>query len=342
MSAIAQDGYVALAAQTAKGTAATIDGTNALRVTSVSVGGNAEALDYDDEIGGGRDAESSAAVLGGFTVSGDLEGLFRPKAFGFLLLGAGFTAAAPVQDGALGAYTHTFTPGAGKYLTMVTRWGNTDAVRKFSDCLVNELSVSLDANGKATWSASVVGVREEYGVAGVTPTFETSPVANYAGSAVTLDGLGTYRWESMEFSIANNLSDDEFVIGSRALDDVTPGAREVTIGGTIKVGNNTPSVTELYRAAVYGSKTATDSSLAGADPYHTSAAMTFGSKKLIGTSTTKRFGMIATMPDVVLGGFPLDASGADRLTVDVEGRALKGAGPVVTIDLQNDRATQYA
>lgn len=342
MSAIAQDGYVAVAAQTAKGTPATVDGTNSLLVTSNSLGGMTDALDYEEEIGGGRDAQSSSAVLGGFTVGGDLEGLFRPKAFGFLLLGAGFTTVAPTQDGVTGAWTHTFTPGTPKYLTIVTRWGNTDAVRKFSDCLVDELTVSLDANGKGTWSASIVGAREEYGVAGITPTFETNPVANYAGSAAVLDGLGTYRWEAMELSIANNLSDDEFVIGSRSLDDVTPGAREVTISGTIKVGNNTPSVTDLYRAAVHGSKTSTDSSTATADPYHTSAAMTFGSKKLIGTSVTKRHALIATLPDVVLAGFPLEASGSDRLTVEIEGRAVKGAGDVVSLVLQNDRATVYA
>jgi hypothetical protein len=342
MSAIAQDGYVALAVQTAKGTAATVDGSLALRVTSNSLGGSAETLDYEDEIGGGRDADASLAVLGGFVVSGDLEGLFRPKAFGLLLLAAGFAAAAPVQDAATLAYTHTFTPGTAKYLTVLTKWGSTSAVRKFSDVLVNELTVSLDANGKVTWSASMIGTREEYGVAGVTPTFETSPVANYAGSAITLDGLGTYRFESMEWSVNNNLSDDEFVIGSRSLDDVTPAAREIMVSGTIKVGNDSPSVTDLYRAATFGSKTATDSATASADPYHTSAALTFGSKKLIGTSVTKRFGMIVTCPDVVLAGFPLEASGSDRLTVDIEGRVLKGTGPAVTIDLQNDRATQYA
>lgn len=341
MSAIAQDGYVALATQTVKGTPATVDGSTALRVTSNSLSGQSDSLDYEDEIGGGRDAESSAGVLGGFMVSGDLEGLFRPKAFGLLLLAAGFTAAAPVQDAATGAYTHTFSPGAPKYLSLLTRWGNTDAVRRFSDVLVNELTVSLDANGKATWSASMIGRREEYGVAGVTPTFETSPVANYRGSSVTLDALGTYRFESTELGIANNLSDDEYVIGSRVLDDVTMGAREVTFSGTIKVGDNSPSVTDLYRAAVFGSKTATDSNDAGSDPYHSAAAVTFGSTKLVGTSTTKRFGLTATMPDVVLAGFPLEGSGADRLTVDVEGRALKGAGAVVSFDLVNDRSTQY-
>lgn len=342
MSEIAQTGYLALAVQTAKGTPATVSGTDALRLTSNGISGSSDMLDVEDEIGGGREADSAAAVMGGFTVGGEVEGLFRPKAFGLLLLAAGFAAAAPVQDATSGAWTHTFTPTTTtKYLSLLTRWGSTAAVRRFSDVLVNELSLSLDANGKVTWTASLIGRREEYGVAGVTPTFETNPVADYAGSAVTLDGLSTYRFESMGLSIANNLSDDEFVIGSRQLEDVTPGAREVTMSGTIKVGDNSPAVTDLYRAAVLGSKTASDSAAAGAVPYHTSAALTFGSSKLIGTSTTKRHALIATIPDLVLAGFPLEASGADRLTVDLEGTALKGAGALVSIDLQNDRATQY-
>lgn len=341
MSEIAQTGYVALATQTAKGTPATVTGANALRVTSFNASGQAERLDDDAEIGGGRDAAASSATMGGFSISGEAEGLFRAETFGLLLLAAGFTADAPVQDGTSGAYTHTFRPAnAAKYLTIASRWGNTDAVRLLSDVLVDELSWALDANGKVTWSASLIGATEEYGVAPVVPTFETGPVANYAGSAVTLDGLGTYRFESVGLSVANNIADDEYVIGSRMLDDMTPGDREVTMTGTIKVGNNTPKVTDLYRAAVYGDKAATEPG--GSDPYHTSAAITFGSSKLAGTSTTKRFGAVASIADMVLNGFPLEASGSDRLTVDIEGKAYKGAGDVVTIDLVNTRSTQYA
>lgn len=341
MSEIAQTGYLALAVQTTKGTAATVDGSKALKLTSFNLSGNSELLDTEAEIGGSRDKDASAVVMGGFSVAGELEGLFRPKVIGDLFLAAGFAASAPVQDATTGAYTHTFTPtNTPKYLTIMTRWG-TSVVRRFSDCLVDEISFSLDANGKTTWTASIIGRREEYGVAGITPTFETSPVADYAGSAVTIDTLGTYRWESIELAIANNLSDDEYVIGSRQLEDVTPGERAVTMSGTVKVGDNVPALTDLYRAAVFGSKTGSDSATAGATPYHSSAAVTFGSAKLIGTSLTKRFAMIATIPDLVLSGFPLEASGADRLTVEIEAEAFKGAGALVSIDLQNDRSTQY-
>lgn len=341
MSQTAQTGYVALAAQSAKGTPATVDGTLALRATSVGLSGAADLLDMEAAIGGGRDAEASEAVLGGFRVSGSIEGQLRSRVFGYLLMAAGFAPAAPVQDATTGAWTHSFTPSnTATYLTMVTRWGSTDAVRRFSDVLVNELAISLDAGGNVTWTADCLGTDETYGVTGVTPTYETNPVHNAFGSAVSLDGLGTYRFESTSLTIANNLSDDEWTIGSRKLDDVTPGAREVTVGGRIKVGQNSPSVTDLYRAAVYGGKTLTGPT--SADPYHSAAAITFGSTKLVGTSVTKRHALIATIPDLVLNGFPLEASGADRLAVDIEGRAVKGAGPVVTIDLVNDRATQYA
>lgn len=344
-SEIAQTGYVAIATQTVKGTPATIVAADAIRVNSNTVTGSADMLDNDPEIGGGRDVDSSAAVIGGFTVGGDLEGQFRPLIFGRLLLGAGFVAAAPVQDAATGAYTHTFTPGTPKWLTILTRWGTAGRVSLFSDCLVNELSLSLDANGKVTWSASIVGVKETFGAAGITPAYETSPVANYAGSAAVLDSLGTYRFESMGFTLGNNLTDDEFVIGSRLLDDVTPLHREVTATGSLKAGSAPGIVTDLYRAALFGSKTAT-SPLAvdggSSDPYHSSAAFTFGSTKLVGTSTTKRYGITVTIPDAVIGGFPLESSGEDRLSAEVTATGLKGAGNVCSFDLVNTQSTQYA
>jgi tail tube protein len=341
MSETAQNGYCIIGVQTAKGTPAVLTASNALKLTSATPSGQAELLDDDAEIGGGRDFEASSAVLGGFNVAGDLEGLFRAKTIGYLLMAAGFAPAAPVQDGVTGAYKHTFTPtNALNYLTMLIRWGNAGVVRKMSDCLVNEITFELEANGKVTWSASVIGCEEVADVAGMTPLFETTPVANYAGSAAELDGLGTYRWESMSLGINNNLSDDEWVIGSRKLDDVTGGAREVTVGGTIKVGNNSPSLTDLYKAAVYGDVAAT--APGGSDPYHTDSALTFGTTKLVGTSITHRFGMKATVPDLVIQGFPLEASGDDRLTIDIEGRAYKGVSAAVSLELTNDRATVYA
>lgn len=339
MSETAQNGYVILGRQVAKGTPAAVMGPYGLKVTSNAVGGQAERLDDEPEIGGGRDNDSGTAIMGGFKIGGDLEGQLRPKAIGLLFLAAGFSGGAPVQDGVTGAYTHTLIPAAPTYLTVEGRWGTTDAIRRGTDVLVDELKLSLSANGKASWSASLIGITEDWRGAPSVPTYETDPILDYYGSAITLDGLGTYRWEDVELTISNNLSDDEYVIGSRLLDDMTPGAREVTVGGTIKVGSNAPSVTDLYRAAVYGSKTATGPG--GASPYHTSAAVVLGSAKFAGTSNTVRYGLTVTVPDLVLTGFPLEASGDERLTVDLEGKAYKGAGDVATVAIRNTFATAY-
>lgn len=338
MSEIARTGYALLGRQTVMGTPVVPPPANGIRLTDSTLSGQADRMDDDPEIGGGRDYDTGGALMGGYVAKGELSGILRPRVFGLLLMAAGFTPAAPVQDATTGAYTHTLTPGATfTPLTIETRFGNTAAVRRFADCLVDELTISLDAGGKPTFSASIVGRSEAWQGSPQVPTFESEPVGSWDGSAITFDGLGTYRFESMEWKVANNLSDDEWVIGSRLLDDVTPASREVTFGGTIKVGSNSPSVTDLYRAAVYGSKTAT--APGGSDPYHTSATATFGSTRLINTSTLKRYAAIVTVPDLVLAGFPLEASGEDRLTVDVEGKAYKGAGNVCSIDLQNTLAT---
>lgn len=337
---LAGAGYVMLGRQTGRGAPVALTGAHAMRVTSSSLNGVAEMLDFDEEIGNGRDALSGSAFLGGFRVEGDLEGLLRTRTFPLLLMGAGFTFGAPVQDGVTGAYTHPMTDAPATYLTVETSFGANRAVRRFSDVLVNELTISLEAGGKGTFSASCIGRTEAWQAAPTTPTFETTPAATWDASAITLDGLGTYRWESIELSIANNLSDDEWTIGARTLEDVTPMTREVTLGGTIKVGNNSPAITDLYRAAVYGSKTATGPG-ATEVVYHSSASLVVQSGRLIGTSTTHRFGYTFTAPDLVLTGVPLDASGNDRLTVDLEGRVLKGAGDIITGEVRNDVATGY-
>lgn len=341
MSEIARTGYAILGRQTAMGTPVVPPVGNGLRLTDMSLSGQADRMDDDPEIGGGRDYDTGSALMGGYVAKGSLAGLLRPRTFGLLLMAAGFTPGAPVQDAATGAYTHTFTPGSTfTPLTIETRFGSTAAIRRFADCLVDELTISLDAGGKPTFEASIIGRTEAWQAAPQVPTYETEPVGSWDGSAVTFDGLGTYRFESMEYKVANGLSDDEWVIGSRLLDDLTPASREVTFGGTIKVGSNTPAVTDLYRAAVYGSKTAT--APGGSDPYHTSAAATFGSTRFAGTSVTKRHGAIVTIADLVLAGFPLEASGEDRLTVDIEGKAYKGAGAICTVDLVNTLATNYS
>lgn len=337
MSDTAQPGYAALVAQAAKGTPGTVL-TRGMKCTDVGLSGRSDTDFGDAEIGGGRYTDANLPMLAGHAVSGGLSGYLRSTTFPLLLLGTGFTFAAPTQDGVTGAYTHVGTLGSTlTWLTAETSYGAGRAVRRFSDLLVGELNATLDANARAMFEANLVGITEAWQGGTSAVTYDTDPVADTNGSAITLDTLGTYKWESVGVHIANSVSDDEHVVGVRSLDDVTPGAREVTMTGTIKVGANTPSVTDLYRAAVYGSKTATAPGLDG--PYHTSGNVVLGHRKFAGTSTTVRYGHTVAFADLVISGFPLEASGDDRLAVEIECRAV--GNPECTWTVRNAQATQY-
>lgn len=344
MSDTAQLGYLTLAGQTAKGTP-NVAGltTGGVRATGFTLGPDTEVTSPDAEIGGTRDPNLAGAAFGGFKVGGSVDGYLRYAVLLPLMLRAsGFVAAAPTVVTAGQVFKHTFTPGAAQYLTAETSWGLNRAIRRFSDLLVNSFSISLSANERATLTAEFVGAIEAWQAAPTAVTYPTADgIGNFLGSAITFDTLGTYRFTEAEIAVANNLSDDEYVIGSRSLDDVTAGEREITFTGTIKLGTNTPSLTDLYRAAAYGSKTAT--APAGSDPYQTSFAHTVGSTKLIGTSLTEKYRALFTVPSAVLNAIPLEASGADVLSAQIEAKAYSdGINPIMTIDVWNNVATQYA
>lgn len=341
MADTAQEGYVLVAAQAAPGEPATTL-TEGLRVTSVDVGAVTENIVADPEIGGTRSRDTGGIALGSFHVAGTIEGYVRLEQLGYLLRAAGLQpTGAPAQDGDTGAFTHTFEPGVLTPLTLESAWGRNRLVRRFSDVYVTTLEFSTAGDEFATFSASVVGLEESVVDTPSTPMWATpDPIAHYLGSAVEVSDLATYRLSEMTWTLENNLSTDEVVIGQRALADITPGAREVSFSGTIKPKGTMEEVTMLYRAAAYGAPDATQP--LETEPYHTASTMTFGSTKKIGTSETLRYGITLDMPDVVLNAFPLEASGADVLEASVEANALADAGqPEVTVSLRNARGTAY-
>lgn len=340
MADTAQQGYVCLAKQSAYGVPNTADlAAQQLLVDSHSIGADVEVQHPDPEIGGSRDPRVGAAIFGGVKVTGDIDASLRFHLLPLLLLAAGFVeSGAPVeQTTGTGAWRHRFIPGDATPLTILSAWGKDRLVRQWQDCLIDELTVGVDAGDRGTISASILGLNEGVVSAIVPSTPANDAKASWYGSAVVFDGLGTYRWQGANLGIANNLDDSAWVLGSRLLNDITPGEREVTLNGTIRLGTNAPaSLTDLYRAAAYGSKTATGPTTL--DPYATSGALTLGSSKLIGTSTTDYYRLVATLPSLVLEGFPLEQSGADVLSADITARAY---GSAYTLDVYNSRATAY-
>lgn len=343
MSDTAQEGYFALAKQTAQGTVNTAT-TNGYRVTSMDAGSVSDLLEADPEIGGGRDLDTAGVAFGSVHVEGTIDAYARYDLFGHFLLALGFTAPAPVQDAATGAWTHTFTPSASGFTwyTLETNWGRNRAIRRYIDAVLNSLELSVAGDDWVTAGMEWLALTETWQASPSVPTYASpDPIGTFLGSKIVLDGLGTYRLSEMSATIANNFTNDEAVVGQRSLVDLTPKRRDVTFSGNVKINPAAPTgVTDLYRAALWGSKTATAVSDT-AEPYHTSATLTFGSPKLVGTSTTVRYGVELALPDVVLSAFPLGGSGDDVTEATIEGRAVKGAAAVSTIKLFNARGTQY-
>lgn len=342
MSDTAQEGYFALAKQTAQGTVNTAT-TNGYRITSTDLGSVSDLLEADAEIGGGRDVDTAGVAFGSVHVEGTIDAYARYDLIGHFLKALGFTAPAPVQDGVTGAWTHTFTPDtAFTWYTLETNWGRNRAIRRYIDSVLNSLELTVAGDEWVTLGMEWLALAETWQASPSVPTYASpDPIGTYLGSKVTLDALGTFRLSEMAVTIANNFTSDEAVIGQRSLVDLTPKRRDVTFSGNLKINPASPAnVTDLYRAALWGSKTATAVSDV-AEPYHTSATLTFGSPKLVGSSTTVRYGVEIALPDVVLSAFPLGGSGDDVTEATIEGRAVKGAAPVSTIKVFNARGTQY-
>lgn len=347
MSDTASEGYLALATQAAKGAPALPAVARGIYARSNSLGSATETTEPDPEIGGGRAPVADSAAFGGIRVDGDVEMYLRYEdALPYLLLAAGWEAAAPVAGAAAaaGSYSHVFTPGDPTYLTGWTQHGKARAWSRFEDLLVNELMISQAATERIGMTAAFVGTREvDLAAAPALPGYtKPNPVghANSSGTTFTFDGVGTYRVTDTELSIANNLTDDEYVIGSRFLDDVTPQALGITLGFTAKVGRNNPDTMRLYRAANFGDPTAMEAG--DADPYHAAAVITFASLKKIGASD-QLYRAEFSIPDLVLSPFKREASGADILTINPsESRAYdNGTDPIMTVTIYNARATQY-
>jgi hypothetical protein len=343
MSDTAQEGYFALAKQTAQGTVNTAT-TNGYRITSSDLGSVSDNLEADAEIGGGRDLDTAGVAFGSVHVEGSIEAYCRYDLVGHFLLALGFVeSGAPVQDATTGAWTHTFVPGtAFTWYTVETNWGRNRAIRRYVDSILNSLELTVSGDEWVTMTQEWLALTELWQASPSVPTYASpDPIGTYLGSKVTLDSLGTFRLSEMTVNIANNFTNDEAVIGQRSLVDLTPKRRDVMFSGTLKINPSVPAaITDLYRAALWGSKTATAVSDV-AEPYHTSATVTFGSPKLVGTSTTVRYGIEVGLPDVVLSAFPLEGAGDDVTEAAIEGRAVKGAAPVSTIKVFNARATAY-
>ena len=336
-SLTAQTGYLAHGRQTAQGTGVTP--TDGYRTTSVGISGQAETVVPDPESGSGRDIPLGGAIPGPFSVSGSAEAYLYVNQLASLLPTFGFVESGAPVTISPGVYKHTFLPDELSWTTFEAAWGDSLAIRRWEDCLGDTMSLTAPTGAQATVSLGIVGISELWQAAPVVPTFGTDPAGSWMGSALRIPGIGTMLLSETMWELANNLSTDEYVLESRFVNTITPKRRDITGSATARLGSTPNVVTDAYRAAMYGSKTATTP---GTALFTTAATAIFGSGKLIGASLTERYRIEIEMPAVEIQPFPLEGSGDDVLTSSFTYRAYSnGVDPVATIEVYSDRATAY-
>lgn len=304
--------------QTAKGSAAALGAGS--RVTPFS-GGNAapeRSIAQLSETDSNRDIGVSYVQSVG--AGGAPEFYVRDSLMHTALYGAlGGAAVTGTTD-----YTHTLTPA--NTLPYMTFYREIDGTlfEKYTDCLINELTISADAGSPLTCTTSIVG-RAATRLASQPASFPTAASGlpyTFNDASVELDGSSVATVSSFELTINNNIS-------TQQTDDIVPydvvaGQREVTLGFTLIFED-----LDAYNTFHYGSTSGTtqDSDLAVTD-----AEFTFSH----GAANSLTF----TLPSLAYQEFPVEPDpGGDPIDVAVRAVAQRGASPVLTAVVENQVAT---
>ncbi|ANA85993.1 minor tail protein [Gordonia phage Demosthenes] len=332
----AQQGAIAFKTQSAKGTPATNMATEGIAMyrTGGSLSPNVELMTPDAEIGGHRDTVD--ALLGPISNGGDLEFYTRFESIGFLLkaaLGAPVSAAGTVS----GTHEHVFTPSDAQLLPFFTTWERIGAGLQrvqYTDCVVNTLSLECDPDGYLTGSVGIIGCRALYGV----PDINVQPILDETkftvGSNIKVMHAGAdLKSKGFSLEINNNFDDSDFRMGSRYIEDLTPGQREVT--GSVNLRHESDAI---MRSAVLGSAVATTAGgLTSKEPVIIEIE-SYGEIDGAATPTTNRLEI--EFPNVIFEPFGFEPSGADQIEGDVSWRAVRPefGTPVLTATLLNGLA----
>lgn len=277
MSITGQTGHIAVAKQTAWGTAnTTATDYRVVKITGDSLVASNNMLVAEGEIGVGRDV--SQAVPGGFSAAGAINGNLRARAASLFFEGVlGTAATVPADAGATPptAAVEHHTPASVLPVYTVEKQVGTDVrtanellTLRYSDTMVNTLNVSAPSGGLATFSAGLVAAGESYIAAPLvdaeagTPTEAMSDATNddllvFHGGRIKVgdsaDG-GTETltkdetFQSMEVVFNNNVQSDEYTVRpSRFLRSLTEGIRTIEANITLVFEDY-----EKYQQYTYG------------------------------------------------------------------------------------------
>ena len=231
-----------------------------------------------------------------------------------------------VTTGTSPNYVHTSTPAnALPYMTFYRMIGDT-LFESFTDCLVNELTVSADTGGPLTIGIGIVGRsatdEETEPAALVTPA--SGAVYNFNEATVTKGGSATALISNMELTLSNNVT-------LQQTDDVIPydvvaGMRSVTIGFDIIF-----ETLADYKAFHYAGGTAQTNAI-----QETSLKFNFSK----GTNNQIEFEILHAAYEE----FPVEPdTGGDPIVVSARARAQRHpTDPVLKTVVKNQKATAAA
>ncbi len=241
MSHSSLTGAIGFARQSAKDTAAT-SGFLYMPATSVSLEPQQNAQVLPPEVGGDYFPRGSykASIMG----NGTIGFLVRPRSLGHLLLMLCGQDTVLTSTPVAGANQHTFAPflvGSGSDLPWYTLikdqsqlWAEQHMNTRLSS-LQFTTAKSTIMTGQATLISTTPSAIDPTTLG--TKTFDTTPPFQscLASMALTQEGSGTnissnsVKVERLGFTFNNNLSSDEFSVGSFSLSDITLQQRTVTV-----------------------------------------------------------------------------------------------------------------
>ena len=245
-------GALGFGIQTAKEAVATV--FQYMRAQEVALAPNNIARQEEPTVGGnlfpGTVYKAGVVPAGGITFQA------LSEAWGIFLYGL---AGAKTVAGEAVPYTHTFKPAASHdsipWLTVKRNLGD-GSCEQFLDCRVAGGMITMAATQPVGVQMNIVG-RVPSVVAAMTPALDDTPLLLTVGGSATVDsgfrlsGDTALYARSIQFAFGHQVSDDDFIIGSPYLDDVTLLYR--TLGVTIRT--KLLASDALYKAVYYGGGT---------------------------------------------------------------------------------------
>lgn len=353
MSVTGQVGHVALAVQPA-GWDATDTGNatpadyQAVKITGDSLVAANNQLVAEGEIGTGRDV--SAAVPGGFSSAGALNGNLTARAAALFLrgvLGSQLDTVADATDAAVSGFTPADDLPLFSIEKKVGTTGSELLALRYVNSMINTFNLTATAGGLSTFSAGVIAGSEQYLPGGpiAVPDYptESSDLLVFHGGRIRIkdstdDAAVTFAaadnsetkkfpFQSMEVVINNNIAADEFTIRpSRFLRSLTEGIRAVEVNTTVVFEDNA-----AYRQFTYGNAA---NNKPGYSLYMGALNFTLANWQLADADTASELSpggapadpqaIDVVLPKLAFSGFPV-ALTSGRIAVSTTARALKPA-----------------